>query len=214
MTNTRETSGGTAANDGESQDQSLLFRNEGLVSDADVRIDVAENFTRYVAGNDDVSLETSMQGVNGSLAVIRGSRTRTVGDYERVTDDDEMLSVGSSVRETVSGGVRLQALISAEALVGGAYVNTIAGPYLRLAGWVDFLAWGGWAEIDVVRAELSLLMIRSHVGYAHAAGVRMTLAARLVDDFQMRTERFGIFVQSGTTHQDAGMPGGGVHLEA
>ena len=88
-----------------------------------------------------------------------------------------------------------QAVFAAEAIVGGAYTNTIAGPYLRLAGWVDFLAWGGWAEVDTIRAELSLLMIRSHVGYAHAAGVRLLMASRLVDDFQNRTENWSVIVR-------------------
>ena len=56
-------------------------------------------------------------------------------------------------------------------------------------------------------------MIRSHIGYAHATGLRATMAARLIDDFQTRTENFGIFAESGATYTDASMPGGGLHLE-
>ena len=184
------------------------------MSDVDLRVDVAEKYSRYVAGNEDSSLEVSMQGTKGNLAVLRGSRDRTVGEYEHVTDGEEIHNIADSVVETVHGGVRLEAAVSAESIVGGAYVNTIAGPYLRLAAWVDFLAWGGWAEADVIRAELSYMMIRSHVGYAHAAGVRVTMASRLVDDFVNRTENFGIMSQSGNTYQDVGMPGGGIVNEA
>ena len=99
------------------------------------------------------------------------------------------------------------ARISAESMVGAAYANTIAGAYLRFAAWVDMMAWGGWVEADMSRAELSLLMIRSHMGYAHAAGVRATVAARLVDDFQARTENFGTLSITGAVYQEAGSPG-------
>ena len=129
------------------------------------------------------------------------------------TGRDETITA-TRIDETVHGGVHQKAKYSAEAIIGGAYVNTIAGPYLRAAGWVDFMAWGGWAEIDMVRAELSLLMIRSHIAYAHAAGLRATLASRLVDDFQTRTENFGMLLESGGVYMDTGGPGGGVTMEA
>ena len=102
-----------------SRDISHLIRWEGLVSDSDLRVEVAENFSRYVAGDEDVILEESILGVNGPMAVSRGSRTRTVGEYERVTDGDEVLNVSSSVEEIVEGGVHLEAALGAEALIGG-----------------------------------------------------------------------------------------------
>ena len=210
----RPDGGGPSDGGGDSQDYTHLFRSEALVSDVDLRVDVAEKYSRYVAGNEDSSLEVSVQGTKGNRTVLRGSRDRTVGEYEHVTDGEEIHNIADSVVETVHGGVRLEAAVSAESIVGGAYVNTIAGPYLRLAAWVDFLVWGGWAEADVIRAELSYMMIRSHVGYAHAAGVRVTMASRLVDDFVNRTENFGIMSQSGNTYQDVGMPGGGIVNEA
>ena len=198
----------------ESQDYSHLLRSEGLVSDADLRVDVADKYARNIVGNEEISLESSEFRTRGTMTFSRGARSRTVGKYTRTTDNDEILLIGDRVEETVAGGVHLKAKMSAEALIGGAYVNTIAGPYLRIAGWVDSLTWGGWAEVDVVRAELSALMIRSHVGYAHAAGIRLTMASRLIDDFQTRTENFGILGESGTTHQEAGAPGGGINNEA
>ena len=203
----------TAAGD-ESQDYSHLLRSEGLVSDADLRADVADEYARNIVGDEEISLESSEFKTRGTMTFSRGARSRTVGKYTRTTDNDEILLIGDRVEETVAGGVHLKAKVSAEALIGGAYVNTIAGPYLRIAGWADFLVWGGWAEVDIVRAELSALMIRSHVGYAHAAGIRLTMAARLIDDFQTRTEYFGVLGQSGTTHQEAGAPGGGINNEA
>ena len=198
----------------ESQDYSHLFRSEGLVSDVDLRVDVAKSYSRHVVGNEEISLKSSVQGANSNMTFMRGSRDRTAGSFEHITGDEVIMNVGDAVRETVNGGVHLMAAMAAEALIGGAYVNTIAGPYLRLAAWTDFLVWGGWAEADMIRCELSALMIRSHVGYAHAAGVRVTLAARLVDDFQVRTENFATFYESGMTYQDAGAPGGGIHNEA
>ena len=204
---------GELADDEESPDYSHLFRSEGLVSDVDLRVDVAKNYSRFVAGDEDISLETSVQGANANMSFIRGSRTRSAGSFEHITGKELMMTVANSVEETVHGGVHLKAVLSAEAIVGGAYANTIAGPYLRVAGWVDSMAWGGWAEADAQRAELSLLMIRSHMGYAHAATVRGIMASSLIDDFQTRTENFGMFTQTGATYQDAGAPGGGIYNE-
>ena len=201
-----------AADDG-SEDYTHLFRSEGFVSDVDLRVDVAENLSRVVGGNEDIVLKADLTETKGPMTVTRGARTRVVDEHRKVVHHEETI-MANRVEETVHGGVHHKALFAVEAIVGGAYANTIAGPYLRLAGWVDFLAWGGWAEIDTVRSELSLLMIRSHVGYAHAALLRVTVASRLVDDFQTRTENFMVFLQSGTSHTDAGAPGGGVTNEA
>ena len=197
-----------------SEDYSHLFRSEGLVLDVDLRVDVAENFSRYVGGNEDIELDSDTILAGESVTITRGARTRHVGEYKRYTYWEEMLAIGERYTETVHGGVHQKALFAAEAIVGGAYTNTIAGPYLRLAGWVDFLAWGGWAEVDLIRSELSLLMIRSHVGYAHAAGVRMVGASRLVDDFWNRTENFTLFSDKTGAYNDTGAPGGGITNEA
>ena len=195
---------------------SHLFRNESLVSDADLRVDIAKNYERYVAGDEEISVKTATLGANGFMAFMRGTRDRTAGSFRQRTSDSEVtMTVKHSVDETVEGGVLQQAVFSAEAMIGGAYANTIlGGPYMRLAAWVDSMAWGAWAEADVVRLELSLLMIRSHFGYAHAAGLRLTMASRLIDDFQTRSISKGTWSISGTTYMEAGDPAGGVQNEA
>ena len=196
------------------QDTSHLFRLEGLISNADLRVDVADRMSRFVAGDEDIEVDEDEITTEGNLAISRGARTRTAGSYERFTHHEELFAIGESVKETVNGGVVQMAKFAAESIMGGGYVNVIAGPYLRLAGWTDFLVWGGFAEADVVRSELSLLMIRSHVGYAHATGVRLTLASRMIDDFVARVETFGMLTETGATFTDAGSPGGGVDNEA
>ena len=216
MSDTGDGDGGaeTAESTADAEDYSHLFRSEGLVSDVDLRVDVADSFNRYVAGNEHIEVDAFGLYVDAPIVVSRGSRTRHVDSYKRVTLHEEMVMARERITETVHGGVHQKALFAAEAIVGGAYTNTIAGPYLRAAGWVDFLAWGGWAEIDTIRAELSLLMIRSHVGYAHAAGARLIMASRLVDDFQNRNETFAVSSIQTTTYTDAGAPGGGITNEA
>ena len=204
---------GATRTDDEEQDYGHLFRNEGIVSDFDLRVHVADNYTGYIAGDEDIEVDVAATITGDAMRVVRGARTREVDEYERATVREETI-VANRIEETVHGGVHQKARFAAEGIVGGAYVNTIAGPYLRLAGWTDFLAWGGWAEVDLIRCELSLLMIRSHVGYAHAAGVRVVRASRLIDDFQTRSENFGVLSESGATYTDTGAPGGGVTNEA
>lgn len=213
MSNTAidNTSAGAAEGDAaEAQDYTHLFRSESLVSAVDLRVDVADSYTRLVAGDEDVDLDVDELVADAPVTVSRGARTRRVGSYTRTTGHEEVITVGRQIDETVHGGVHQKVRFAAEAIVGGAYAHTVAGPYLRLAGWSDFLAWGGWAEVDLVRAELSLLMLRSHFSYAHAMAVRSTLAARLIDDFQMRTETFATLAETGCLYSDAGSPGGGV----
>ena len=206
----------TAESDGngQSRDFSHLFRSEGLVSDVDLRLEVARNYSKFVVGDEDISVDASIHGVNSAALVMRGSRDRSAGTYKQITDGEVMMDVGEEVRETVHGGVHVKAAFSAESIVGGAYANIITAAYLRVAAWTDFLAWGGWAEVDAIRCELSLLMIRSHVGYAHAAGIRVTAAARLIDDFQLRDEKFALYCPTAVNYVDTGAPGGGIYVEA
>lgn len=213
MSNTAidNTSAGAAAGDtAEARDYTHLFRSESLVSAVDLRVDVADSYSRLVAGDEDVELDVDELVADAPVTVSRGARTRRVGKYTRETGHEEVITVGRRIDETVHGGVHQKVRFAAEAMVGGAYANTIVGPYLRLAGWTDFLAWGGWAEVDLVRAELSLLMLRSHFSYAHATVARSTLASRLIDDFQTRTETFATLSESGVLYSDAASPGGGV----
>ena len=200
--------------DASNKDSSHLFRLEGLVSNADLKVDVADSLSRYIAGDEDIEVDEDEITTEADLSLSRGARTRTAGSYERFTHHEEMYMVGDAVRETVNGGVVHMAKFAAESIVGSGYLNVIAGPYLRVAAWADFLVWGGFAEADLIRSELSALMIRSHVGYAHAAGARLTMASRMVDDFVARTETFGTLVESCGTYTDLNSPGGGVTNEA
>ena len=122
--------------------------------------------------------------------------------------------MGNRYEETVHGRVTLTAKYSAEAIVGGAYINTITHAYLRIAGWIDCMAWGGWVEADAIRCEIALLMIHSYIGYAHAAVARLTLASRMVDDFVNKNEFFGVLDDSGVNRISIGGPGSGIDNEA
>ena len=160
----------TSDTNGGAEDYSHLFRSEVLLSDVDLQVDVAASFTRLVAGDEQIEVDADRMRTRGTMTLVRGARIRHAGRYERIVEREEVVVPSQRVTETVHGGVEQRAKFAAEAMIGGAYLNTMAGPYTRLAGWVDYLAWGGWAEVDTVRTEIALTMIRSHVGYAHAAG--------------------------------------------
>ena len=85
----------------------------------------------------------------------------------------ELVLAATSVDEVVHGKVTLTARYGAEAMVGGSYTNVVTGGLMRVAGWVDLMAWGAWVELDVARVEIAALMVRSYLGYAHAALVRI-----------------------------------------
>ena len=191
------------------------FRNEALISRADLRVDVAKEVSQLVEEDENVHLTNQEMYVRGSYFMKRNDgRDRSItGNYERHIEESETLMIGESIREVVNGGVNLQATQESEAMVGGAYVNTITGAYLRIAAWSDFLAWGGWLEVDVARIEISGLMIRSYCAYAHVAGIRLSLVGRLVDDFVTRAENFGVFLDSGSQTVHLGSPGSGQIME-
>ena len=195
-------------------DVSHLFRNEVFFSDADLRTDVASRLERTIQGTETIEVDQYEMCVRGDMLDIRGERERIVDEYHRSTDNDEQVLAQDQLSETVEAGYEIRAALSAESMIGGAYAHTVVGPCLRLAGWCDFMAWGGWLEADIVRAEIASLMIRSHVGYAHAAGVRLTMASKLIDDLSTRTEQFGIFSDSGTNYTLTSAPGGGVVIAA
>ena len=200
---------------GSGRDISHLFRREGAVSVADLRVDVAGNVSRTVAEDETITLETKTLHARGNYSIARASRTRQVdGDYERHVEEAETLMIGAAVDEQVNGGVDYTAQLDADNIVGGAYVNTIAGPYLRIAAWADFLCWGGWLEADLARIEVAGVMIRSYMSLAHAAGARVTAANKLVDDFVIRTETFGTFVTAAGQILHLASPGGGMTVES
>lgn len=192
-----------------------LFRYECLISDADLRVEVADQISRTVGGDEKIDLEDSDLDVKGNSFISRLARSRTItGSYSYTSQASETWLIGDSVREEVSGGVKLHARVESEAIVGGAYVSSIVGPYLRICAWADFLCWGGWAEIDVARVELAAVMIRAYVFVAHAVGARVNLHRVYIDDISNRIESFGVFVNMTTNITDIGIPGAGDTLEA
>lgn len=195
-------------------DISRLVRDEAAVSEADLRVDVARQVVQYTRTDDEEIVDSKTVNTRGPYQVYRGERKRTVhGNYARRVHGDETVKA-KSIDERVNGGVDYKAKIESEAMVGGAYVNTVAGIYLRICGWADYLAWGGWVEADVNRIELATLMIRSYMNYTHAVGLRTMAANRLVDDFLIRTENFGTLTESYTTKSHTGGPDGGTVLES
>lgn len=192
---------------------SKYFRTETLVTESDLRVDVANSLYRTVLGDETVDTVAYETHLRGDFAEMAGERDRTADSYERSTDNTETLVIDGSCTETVDGRMTVKAALSAESLVGGTYTNAITGAYLRLAAWCDQMAWGGWLEADLVRSEIAEVMIRSHVAYAHAAVARISCASRIVDDLSVRVERFGHYVPCHTVYNSAGGPGAGLIVE-
>ena len=203
------------ANDdsGNGVDVSRLFRREGIVSDADLRVDVAHEISAMILGDERERLVNKTVHVRGSQATSAGSRERRVeGNLVSHVHTDNV-NAASMLDEKVLGRVDLQSKLEAESIVGGAYINMITGGYMRLAFWVDYLVWGGWLEADVIRMEVGLGMIRSYMGYVHAAGIRVMAAVTLVDDYSNRTENFGTCIDNTTGDDYLIAPGAGTSLE-
>ena len=192
-----------------------LFRREGLVSEVDLRVDVAQDLSRTILGDEDIQLggQRAVRS-RGDYTLERQRRQRAVGEsYERTVGHSELVMASASITERVDGGVDFLAALEAEAIVGGAYLNTIAGVSVRVCAWSDFMAWGGWLEADLVRLELAAASIRAHMVYAHAALARVTLAKKLIDDWVLRTETFSCLVDNTATKMQLSAPGSGVTME-
>ena len=123
-----------------------IFRNESFVTDTDRRYDTASRYERIVLGDDRIALDELRTHIRGKVTQQFGERSRSVRRFKRTTDNQETFLVGNRYEETVHGRVTLTAEYSAEAIVGGAYINTITHAYLRIAGWIDCMAWGGWVR--------------------------------------------------------------------
>ena len=174
------------------------FRSEAMVSDGDLRLEVAKAVVRNVGGDEKVLLRGDRKShFFKDLQVVRDSRQHTIhGDYERKSDQSEltMLQNNGDYFEVVAGGVHQHATLEAESIVGGAYNMNQVGIYLRMTAFCDFLAWGVWGEADVLRVEMSMYAIRAYMGYAHAVGHRLYMAGTLFDDWINRIENYGTFV--------------------
>ena len=192
-----------------------LHHADGLVSNAALRVDVAATLSRLVGGDESVAVKSQSVHARGDCEFARGRRSRRVdGTYERSVDKADLYRIESVIEERVDGAVDVHTKVESEIILGGAYINTIAGTYLRVTAWTDFLAWGGWVEADLARVEIAGLMIRSHMTYGHVAGARIVCASSIVDDFTTRTESFGVLNDNALTRLDLGSPGGGITLES
>lgn len=192
---------------------SRLFRNEGLVSDADLRVDVARYVSRMIVDDAVADLDEACLHARGSLRMSRLSRARQVGgNYVSRLEGEHSNMVGQHVEERVHGGVDYRMQRDCDVILGGAYVNTIAGPYARLCAWADYMIWGGWLEVDTIRIEIADVMIRAFMFYCHAVLLRVALASNYVDDFLLRNENFGILFESHSSVIHLGGPGGSMEL--
>ena len=116
---------------------------------------------------------------------VHAERDRHVaGKYQRSVDRNDTFDVGEHYEERFEGGVDFRASIESQAIVGGAYAGVVAGPCLRISGWVDYLGWGAWSEADAARVEIAGVMVRSQFANCHFAGARVVRATSLVDDFR------------------------------
>ena len=82
---------------------SKYFRSETLVTETDLRVDVANSLYRSVLGNETVDTVTHDTHLRGDFVQIAGERDRTAGSYERSTDNDETFVIDGSCTETVNG---------------------------------------------------------------------------------------------------------------
>lgn len=197
-------------------DLSKQFRNEVLVSEGDLRLESAREVVRSVAGDEEVLLQEKSLHARGDFSYVRGSRSVEVfGDYNRDTHEAELYPLTlASVRETVRGNVEYTAELEGESIMGGAYSGMVLGPYLRMAAWADFMAWGGWIEVDISRVEIAGVMIRAMALYNHAVGIRIVNTTNLVDDWQVRNETFSTLVDRMTSVTHVGGPGAGTEVAA
>ena len=195
-------------------DFGALFRRETLFTHVNRRIDVAAAYESMVLGDHEIELRSRREEFRGSLTQSFGMRDRSVDYLTRDCELHDTYMLTDLYRERFHGMHKHMAVFAAEAMVGGTYVNTITGFYMRLGAWIDFMAWGAWVEADTVRIEIAALMIRSYMGYAHAAMARVCVASRLIDDLLWRNEYFGVFIDNCTSYTYLSGPGGGLVMEA
>ena len=191
-----------------------LFRSEGVISDVDLRVDVAGEMLQTLE-QESITLTDRSVHVRGDYLIGRGARSRTIdGMYTRAVEESDDFQVQSVIEERVTGGVDLKMDVEGEAIMAGAYVNTVAGASLRMTAWADFLVWGGWLEVDAIRFEIAGAMIRSYMVYEHMVACRVLAASKLVDDYVNRTELFVFFNDNTVSESHVWSPGSGEMLEA
>ena len=207
--------GSGAGSSSGSLDVTRLYRREVVITDADLRLDIAGYVQRIVSDDLTVSLDSEARTYRNQLTLSRGARDVSVnGTYSSHVVHSDMRLIGDKIVDTVTGDMVLKAQIESETLMAGAYVNTLSGAYLRVCAWADFLCWGGWVEVDLCRIEIAGAMIRAYWAYAHAMLIRLTRGSIYVDDFEHRMEVFGFLDDSHMTKFHVGTPSADTLLEA
>lgn len=187
-----------------------LLRGESFVTRMDTRTDVSQSATHLVSGHEGIDVDEVRTTVEGHITERCAQRARTTASYESTNDGEALSLLGAVAETTVEGRTVWRTAYAAEVMVGGAFTHLVTGAYARIAAWTDLLAWGGWAEIDVVRTNIAGLMIRSQIGVAHASALRVVKASRIIDDLMIRTENFLLSNTSKSTVISAGGPGSGI----
>ena len=121
-----------------------LFRSEAAISQVDLRLEVADRIERYVHEDEDIELTEKLVHAWDDLSFVCGSRTRTVeGNYERITDTTDIFLLDhDSFNEEVRNGTSVHATLESEVIMGGGYLGTVLGPFLKICAWNDFLRVG------------------------------------------------------------------------
>lgn len=191
-----------------------LVRNEGLITDLDLRVDAAEEVRRTINGDAHVSLHEKKLNYRGDLVYLAGERDRqVVGRYERYSRHSEIFSLSSRYQEKIYGPINYHIKVSADVLMAGAYSCVNLGAFLRICAWADGMVWGGWLDADLTRIELFGVALRSEMLYAHVAGFRGIASGGYVDDWLNRFELYGIELDSHVTRVDLHSPGSGEVLK-
>lgn len=189
------------------------LREEALVTSGDLRLEVARVLDRSIAGEENVLLHSRHSRFRCPLNISRESRTRVVnGSYDHHTSRADIIRLEGSLTETVEGPVVQHASQEAEHILGGVYFGTWVGPFMRTVAYADFLAWGGWADVDATRIEIGGLVIRAYMAFVGLVGMRIFQSTSLIDDWQMRTETFGTFIDNQADATFLGGPGAGTQL--
>lgn len=200
----------------ESANWQRVFRKNIVATKADLRLIVAGAMSHTVAGNETQRLKQKNLHVRSSINLIRGgNRTRHVeGKYTCHIGTSYNLKADTRIEERVDGLTEIDMSKGQDVIIAGPYINTIAGGALKICAWADFLCWGGWLEVDGPRVEIAVAMIRSHWGYVHITGTRVSTILRLVDDYTTRNETWGTLKMDSTMAMNAFAPGGGQLLES
>ncbi len=195
------------------EDYRRILREEALVTSGELRIEVARIMQRSIIGDEDVLLHDEYARYRCPYQMTRKRRETVVnGSYHRHSSKTDMFRLTGSLTETVKGNIMQTAQMEAEHIVGGVYAGTWIGPFVRMVAYSDFLAWGGWMSVDASRVELIGLAIRSYMGVVQNMGMRIVKATTLIDDWQLRTENYGTFVDNQVDSIMLGGPGAGTQL--